>query len=459
MNKSLATLKSCLAARGHASARMPLRDASLTRVLGDALEGIGKLVLIGTVSPSSSDTEHALDTLNHVAVRLGHEGEASGLPCGSRVLTRKVAGEASLDRGEAGGGEAGGGGAAEDRPRPADPRAWSSDEVVDWWIEAAAAAAAAVNAELDAAAAAGGGPPAPPPGFTIVCSGAQWPPKTKLGLSFEAAAESADADAAPPVLSKVTPRTPLAQANAQIRAGCALVGAGLMAAGDGAEGVERAEGAEGAEGSGRAAILGALKHGSSALVAAANELDAAHTEAKRAYEKVRPPLNDSTRLIRECVFPSPRPPDSPPTHAPAPCPPSRGVTRAWPAIDPAAHSATRLDACGETHSDKALNSERLVPAGMCWAARSGRTWRGCSTTRQRARRRRRRRRPSRRSKRPRRRRRRGRGRRRRGRRRRRRTSASGPRPSPPRSSRPRRPVLWRRAAAACASRFTSSLRG
>jgi len=352
VNASLSALKACLAARA-SGVRLPARDTALTRLLRGPLEGEGRMVLIATVSPSSADAEHALDTLSHVGLPVrtvaggaggggaggggggGGDGSAhrsvvggacadwQGVgPCGARVLTRRLQGRASLMRGEVAGS------VDVDRPLPPSPRDWTSAEVVRWWLATSTAAVERINAEVAEAAAAGfaaaeqkkrraprrrGGSFATRPRLDpdasvtsshrlrVVLRGAEWPPRTKLGLSFEPPGLADAPPTAPPTLSRVTPRTPIADASPLIRRGTRVVGCRLaLAQEEGAPpegarsdagesltaGIDHRAGASDAP-PGRSGLLAELRRGSLALTRVADALDAAESEATRAAEAPR----------------------------------------------------------------------------------------------------------------------------------------------------------------------------
>jgi kinesin family protein 2/24 len=406
VNTSLSVLKACLAAReAGAGRRMPARDTALTRVLRGALEGSGRMVLIATVSPTSADAEHAMDTLCHVGLRLapsvaraadggsgdgGKGGSGKGAAgtgaagtgdggnndgrlivggaaaesrtgweaCGAHVLTRRLQGAASLTRGEGGVEEDG------DRALPRDPRQWTSAEVVRWWLDTASEAVKRINAEQTGSnkgaggQGEGGGTPVVGEGaeaylaagastggedanrnategaagqahrrLLVILNGAEWPPRTKLGLSFEPAGAGEDV---PLVLSRAAPGTPITQASPLIRPGARLLNCevtltgGLaepVPVGDEAGPVPAADATDGlgattltselggpgpaggktgqvfgAEAESQAAplpfrrreeILAELRRAAHALCRVADALDEAKTEAIRAHEEVR----------------------------------------------------------------------------------------------------------------------------------------------------------------------------
>ena len=158
------------------------------------------MVLIATVSPSSADAEHALDTRSHVGLPVrtvaggaggggaggggggGGDGSAhrsvvggacadwQGVgPCGARVLTRRLQGRASLMRGEVAGS------VDVDRPLPPSPRDWTSAEVVRWWLATSTAAVERINAEVAEAAAAGFAAAEQKKRRAPRCRGGPWP--------------------------------------------------------------------------------------------------------------------------------------------------------------------------------------------------------------------------------------------------------------------------------------------
>ena len=80
INQSLHALKECvrhwtLAQEGKGS-HIPFRESALTRVLADSFMRSDTLItVVGTVSPSASDTEHTLTTLKTVAAVTGADGK------------------------------------------------------------------------------------------------------------------------------------------------------------------------------------------------------------------------------------------------------------------------------------------------------------------------------------------------------------------------------------------------
>lgn len=345
VNTSLSVLKACLAAReavGTRTQRMPARDTALTRVLRGALEGDGRMALIATVSPASADAEHAIDTLYHVGLRVAPDaasdarqrvkGESSGRVvfgaaaadgsvCGAHVLTRRLVGKASLTRGQ--------GASCEDeqRPLPSDPRQWTSAEVVRWWLDTSSEAVETINLEIDESAtlpnddtgenagslASGHDATGADQRVLVVLNGADWPPRTKMGLSFQPQADEADAYA-PPVLSKVSPGTPVAKASPLIRPGARLLNCEVSLT----DGLSIPPGNIHGEDThkesihpralpkalkrSREELLAELRRGAQALIHVADALDSAKTEATRAHEEVPRKLDDDAALLRAWVM-------------------------------------------------------------------------------------------------------------------------------------------------------------
>lgn len=290
VNRSLMTLKACLAARSAAvaaagnpaagaSARLPTRDTALTRVLRAPLEGHGKLLLIATTSPSSSDAEHVMSTLHHVGLSVhGGRGDAHGggdgralvvgcagaggrgahsdAPVGVRILTRQARPESVQDTN--------GGGST----LPPDPCGWGTTEVVRWWLHATAAAAAALNSAVRPASADGD--------VNLLLRSADWPARTKLGLSFEHAL--GEGDEAPPVVSKISANSPLSK-HETLAPGAQLIGCFCTVGGRETE--------RSSEGSGRTAVLAALKAGGIALYRAADAAESGGDAAEQVELSLR----------------------------------------------------------------------------------------------------------------------------------------------------------------------------
>jgi kinesin family protein 2/24 len=86
INSSLYALKECIRARAAVAASasvpplhkkpllIPYRSSMLTRILRPHLESGGPLAVIATISPSATDTEHTLQTLDAVSMLLGTSG-------------------------------------------------------------------------------------------------------------------------------------------------------------------------------------------------------------------------------------------------------------------------------------------------------------------------------------------------------------------------------------------------
>ena len=264
VNRSLMTLKACLAIRGSAAtgaARMPSRDTALTRVLRAALEGVGKLLVIATASPCSADAVHAMSTLHHVGLRVrGGRGDANGggdgtarvvgsagggaatersgpaaAPCGARVLTRRAPSVGANDGEDA-------------ETLPPDPCSWSTTSVVSWWLHATAAAAESLNARPIASGQSG-------EPQVVVLRSTDWPAAGKLGISFEP--PRGEGDEASPVVSRISDDSPLAKMPAVAR-GAQLVACELRR-GDGP--TEKASDK-------RSDVLALLKTGAAALSSA-----------------------------------------------------------------------------------------------------------------------------------------------------------------------------------------------
>jgi kinesin family protein 2/24 len=107
INSSLYALKECIRARAVMAASataaplqkkqlvIPYRASTLTRILRPHLESGGPLAVVATVSPSATDTEHTLQTLDTVSTLLGtsgHVGSSHTLP---RLRARSKSADAS----------------------------------------------------------------------------------------------------------------------------------------------------------------------------------------------------------------------------------------------------------------------------------------------------------------------------------------------------------------------------
>lgn len=65
INKSLLALKECIRAIDQDSSHLPFRQSKLTLVLKDSFTGNAKTCMIATVSPSSANCEHTINTLRY----------------------------------------------------------------------------------------------------------------------------------------------------------------------------------------------------------------------------------------------------------------------------------------------------------------------------------------------------------------------------------------------------------
>lgn len=78
INSSLAALKECVRCKAAgktsasgAAAFLPYRKSRLTHLLRACFEDENPTVVIATVSPSSKDTEHSLNTIRHACIMDG----------------------------------------------------------------------------------------------------------------------------------------------------------------------------------------------------------------------------------------------------------------------------------------------------------------------------------------------------------------------------------------------------
>lgn len=78
INSSLAALKECVRCKAAgktsasgAAAFLPYRKSKLTHLLRACFEDENPTVVIATVSPSSKDTEHSLNTIRHACIMDG----------------------------------------------------------------------------------------------------------------------------------------------------------------------------------------------------------------------------------------------------------------------------------------------------------------------------------------------------------------------------------------------------
>ncbi|CAE8677169.1 unnamed protein product [Polarella glacialis] len=88
INSSLAALKDCIRATAAGAKFVNFRQNRLTQLLRGCFVGGGrhKTVVIATVSPSSKDTEHSLNTLRHACIM---DGQGDGKSAGGAFLAEK----------------------------------------------------------------------------------------------------------------------------------------------------------------------------------------------------------------------------------------------------------------------------------------------------------------------------------------------------------------------------------
>lgn len=85
INKSLLALKECIRAMDLDSSRIPFRQSKLTMVLRDSFLGNSRTCMIATVSPSSLNVEHSLNTLRYADRMKETQGGGDG---GGEVVTQ-----------------------------------------------------------------------------------------------------------------------------------------------------------------------------------------------------------------------------------------------------------------------------------------------------------------------------------------------------------------------------------
>lgn len=138
INKSLAALKACIQARSRGESYVPYRQNLLTRLLKASLVDAHTVVnVIATASPSSSDTEHTLSTVNSVTEMLATSPEDShaadhiptnGPPQGKRFKLATIEVPTMRQR------------RAQDDYRKAasaNPKKWTKEQVDKWFKKAA----------------------------------------------------------------------------------------------------------------------------------------------------------------------------------------------------------------------------------------------------------------------------------------------------------------------------------
>lgn len=102
INASLAALKDCIRAASRGSKFVNFRQNRLTQMLRSCFSRLDghQTVVIATVSPSSKDTEHSMNTLRHACIMDGQgeqRGEQSAHMAGG-VVTKEVLGEIDVTR-------------------------------------------------------------------------------------------------------------------------------------------------------------------------------------------------------------------------------------------------------------------------------------------------------------------------------------------------------------------------
>lgn len=239
INSSLSVLKACLRAREENDSRVPVREHKLTRLLQKALQGDARILLVATVSPSSANTEHTMDTMSNCSIKVDTlVGQGSK---GQLVVTRSLRGIVADSEGR------------ESQPKLQGVRGWSPEDVCEWWIDAAdeaVEAAKSVSAHM----------------VHIKLLASDWPAGQKLGLTLEPGST---------VVSKVARH--LSLACQFVKSGCRLISV---------------QGIEGTD----ADVLAALRSAAGELAGAASvlaELKALRESINLERENLSEPLENS----------------------------------------------------------------------------------------------------------------------------------------------------------------------
>lgn len=116
INSSIFDLKTCIRARISGAEHVPYRSHPLTKVLRQSIEDDkSSLVVIATVAPNATDTEHTLETLRTVESWIGPQDTSAETKKSLRVQTNHNNSTVSCDR-----------------MVPKSPKQWDYDELVEW---------------------------------------------------------------------------------------------------------------------------------------------------------------------------------------------------------------------------------------------------------------------------------------------------------------------------------------
>lgn len=90
INKSLLALKECIRAMDMDSGHTPFRGSKLTQVLKDSFIGSGRTAMIANIAPTSSSSEHSLNSLRY-ADRVKQLRKGTGVPAVGKVVAAAAA--------------------------------------------------------------------------------------------------------------------------------------------------------------------------------------------------------------------------------------------------------------------------------------------------------------------------------------------------------------------------------